>query len=164
MFTAIHTSSPIAVFRLGLSVSHSMGMATPDEVEHRLSMHFSLVDQRQPGHNYWRQSSLIHHIFLDVSRPLVPGIRTSVTDFTQDLAYCICPHHMNRRLRWTGVISPMPSFCNRKLRVLHTNDDWHTPSAREGIPIIFLPVFVQTPVIRNWWELIRPEFLLLWLG
>ena len=91
-----------------------------------------------------------HHIFLDVFRPLVLRIRTSVTGFTQDLAHCTCPHHMSRRLWRTGVISPMPSFCNRKLRVLHTSDVWHTSSAREGIPIILLPVFVQTPVIRNW--------------
>ena len=94
-----------------------------------------------------------YHIFLDVSLPLVPGIRRSVTGVIQDEANCTCPYHLSRRLQRTAVISAMPIYVVVKLWVLHTctNDDWYKPASWEGIPNILLPVFVQTPVIRSWW-------------
>ena len=43
-------------------------------------------------------------------RPLVPRIGRSVTDFIQDVARCLYPYNLSRRLRRTAVISSISSI------------------------------------------------------
>ena len=52
----IHPSISFFLFSV-LSVSHSMVLSAPGYVEHWVSVDFWLVGHRQPGHNYWHQSS-----------------------------------------------------------------------------------------------------------
>ena len=58
----IHPS--ISIFRLRCCpCPHSMGLAAPGYVEHRLSMHLCLVRQRWLGHTYYHQSSHIQTLY-----------------------------------------------------------------------------------------------------
>ena len=57
-------------------------------------------------------------IFLDLPRPLMPGMGKSVTDLIQDKACSTCPYHMSHWLWRTAVISSMPSFCRRTAEVV----------------------------------------------
>ena len=94
-------------------MSHTMGLAAPGHVEHRLSTHL-LSSGSMPGRPHSLTSVFTHsdYVFQGLPFFLVPEIWKFVIDFIMDVAYCPWPYNLSRWQQRTSVMSLMSCFCS----------------------------------------------------
>jgi len=77
-----------------------------------LALHEFLSNGLTPSRLHIVMSFLTHadHVFLGLPRSLVPGSPNRVMALMHEVARCMCPYHLRRRVRRTAVISSRSSF------------------------------------------------------